>query len=189
MRLLSITVSLALLAACNQQTTTEAPAPVSEAQPEAETLSVELMQATETGPGASVGTVQIRGGGEGAVFDLNLTGLPPGTHGFHVHANADCGPAPESGRITPAGAAGGHWDPGNTGRHAGPTGDGHLGDLPRIEVGQDGRAMLSVTAPRIDDITQLRGHALMIHSGGDNYSDEPAPLGGGGDRIACGVID
>jgi Cu-Zn family superoxide dismutase len=29
----------------------------------------------------------------------------------------------------------------------------------------------------------------MIHEGGDNYSDEPAPLGGGGARIACGVID
>jgi superoxide dismutase, Cu-Zn family len=28
----------------------------------------------------------------------------------------------------------------------------------------------------------------MIHSGGDNYSDAPAPLGGGGARIACGVI-
>jgi Cu-Zn family superoxide dismutase len=28
----------------------------------------------------------------------------------------------------------------------------------------------------------------MIHAGGDNYADKPAPLGGGGERIACGVI-
>lgn len=28
----------------------------------------------------------------------------------------------------------------------------------------------------------------MIHAGSDNYSDDPKPLGGGGDRIACGVI-
>jgi Cu-Zn family superoxide dismutase len=28
----------------------------------------------------------------------------------------------------------------------------------------------------------------MVHTGGDNYSDTPAPLGGGGARIACGVI-
>jgi Cu-Zn family superoxide dismutase len=28
----------------------------------------------------------------------------------------------------------------------------------------------------------------MIHEGGDNYSDQPKPLGGGGARIACGVI-
>ena len=27
-----------------------------------------------------------------------------------------------------------------------------------------------------------------VHAGGDNYSDQPAPLGGGGARIACGVI-
>jgi Cu-Zn family superoxide dismutase len=28
----------------------------------------------------------------------------------------------------------------------------------------------------------------MIHAGGDNYSDQPVPLGGGGARIACGVV-
>jgi Cu-Zn family superoxide dismutase len=28
----------------------------------------------------------------------------------------------------------------------------------------------------------------MIHAGGDNYSDEPASLGGGSARIACGII-
>jgi Cu-Zn family superoxide dismutase len=28
----------------------------------------------------------------------------------------------------------------------------------------------------------------MVHAGGDNYSDQPKPLGGGGDRIACGLI-
>jgi Cu-Zn family superoxide dismutase len=34
----------------------------------------------------------------------------------------------------------------------------------------------------------VKGKALMIHAGGDNYADQPKPLGGGGDRIACGVI-
>jgi len=34
----------------------------------------------------------------------------------------------------------------------------------------------------------LKGRALMIHAGGDNYSDQPQPLGGGGARIACGVV-
>jgi Cu-Zn family superoxide dismutase len=28
----------------------------------------------------------------------------------------------------------------------------------------------------------------MIHAGGDNYSDHPKRLGGGGARIACGVV-
>ena len=34
----------------------------------------------------------------------------------------------------------------------------------------------------------LRGKAVIIHASGDNYSDQPAPLGGGGARIACGVF-
>jgi Cu-Zn family superoxide dismutase len=29
----------------------------------------------------------------------------------------------------------------------------------------------------------------MIHAGGDNYADAPAPLGGGGPRIVCGLIE
>jgi len=28
----------------------------------------------------------------------------------------------------------------------------------------------------------------MVHAGGDNHADHPAPLGGGGERVACGVI-
>jgi Cu-Zn family superoxide dismutase len=28
----------------------------------------------------------------------------------------------------------------------------------------------------------------MVHAGGDNYADQPAPLGGGGARVACGTI-
>ena len=29
---------------------------------------------------------------------------------------------------------------------------------------------------------------FIIHSGGDNYSDVPKKLGGGGARVACGVV-
>jgi len=28
----------------------------------------------------------------------------------------------------------------------------------------------------------------MVHAEGDNHADHPAPLGGGGARMACGVI-
>jgi len=85
-------------------------------------------------------------------------------------------------------AAGGHWDPLKTGKHAGPYADGHLGDLPAIYVGNDARAVYPVLAPRLKSLDALHGHALMIHAGGDNHDDHPAPLGGGGARIACGVI-
>lgn len=28
----------------------------------------------------------------------------------------------------------------------------------------------------------------MVHAGGDNHSDHPAALGGGGARVSCGII-
>jgi len=84
-------------------------------------------------------------------------------------------------------AAGGHLDPAKTGKHLGPYGDGHLGDLPPLVVDADGTAMLPVLAPRLK-VKDLKGRSIMIHAGGDNYSDQPKPLGGGGARVACGVI-
>ena len=64
---------------------------------------------------------------------------------------------------------------------------GHKGDLPVLVVGADGDASLPVLAPQLR-VKDVRGRSLMIHEGGDNYSDQPEPLGGGGTRIACGVI-
>jgi Cu-Zn family superoxide dismutase len=84
-------------------------------------------------------------------------------------------------------AAGGHYDPANAGKHEGPEGKGHLGDLPALTVGADGTASTAVTAPRLK-MADIKGRSLMIHAGGDNYSDQPAPLGGGGARVACGVV-
>ena len=52
---------------------------------------------------------------------------------------------------------------------------------------QNGNATLPVLAPHLSE-KQLRNHALIIHAGDDNYADTPTPLGGGGQRIACGVV-
>ena len=51
----------------------------------------------------------------------------------------------------------------------------------------DGTATTPVLAPRLK-LSDVRNRALMIHAGGDNHADHPAPLGGGGGRVACGVI-
>jgi Cu-Zn family superoxide dismutase len=64
---------------------------------------------------------------------------------------------------------------------------GHRGDLPVLTVDSRGDATQPVTAPHLT-VAEIRGRSIMIHEGGDNYSDTPAPLGGGGARIACGVI-
>jgi Cu-Zn family superoxide dismutase len=106
-----------------------------------------------------------------------------------LHSEGSCEPAVnDEGQMSAAQAAGGHYDPDNTGRHEGPQGEGHKGDLPVLEVAADGTAQDTLTAPRLT-VADARGRALMIHAGGDNYSDEPQPLGGGGARIACGIVD
>jgi Cu-Zn family superoxide dismutase len=150
--------------------------------------TVPINLVTGTGLGDSVGNVTFSDSADGLVITPMLHGLTPGEHGFHVHANADCGPMEKDGKMTPALAAGGHYDPAETGKHEGPQGEGHLGDLPVLVVGEDGTAMEPLLAPRLK-VEDLAGRALMIHQGGDNYADEPAPLGGGGPRVACGVIE
>jgi superoxide dismutase, Cu-Zn family len=156
----------------------------------AQELSATMNQISAEGVGESIGEVRVTSTDGGAMFRGELSGLPEGEHGFHVHENGDCGPGPNDQGQTAAGmAAGGHWDPQDTGAHLGPEGDGHLGDLPIIVVTPDGAANIAAMAPRITDASQLQGKALMIHAGGDNYRDEPEPLGGGGGRIACGVIE
>ena len=62
------------------------------------------------------------------------------------------------------------------------------GDLPSLFVDADGKAEQPVLAPRLKSPEELKGHALMVHAGGDNHADHPKPLGGGGARVACGVI-
>ena len=152
-------------------------------------LRAEIKQTTPTGTGESLGTVTLSDGAGGAAVKTALKGLPPGPHGFHVHQNGSCQPTTANNQPVPAGAAGGHYDPQNTGKHEGPEGSGHLGDLPLLQVGQDGNANQSLTAPHIKDLAGLKGKAVVIHAGGDNYSDQPQPLGGGGARIACGILE
>lgn len=148
---------------------------------------VTLKMATDKGDGAEVGTVTISETRYGLVFTPQLSKLPPGLHGFHVHENGSCAANQKDGKTVPAGAAGGHLDPAATKRHGTPWGDGHLGDLPALTVDGKGNAGNPVLAPRLK-LADVKGKALMVHAGGDNHADHPSPLGGGGGRMACGVI-
>ncbi|WP_126978576.1 superoxide dismutase family protein [Saezia sanguinis] len=148
-------------------------------------IEVNLVDAD--GGSKPIGTVTAVDSQYGLVLTPNLQGLAPGVHGFHVHVNPDCGPKEQDGKMVAALAAGGHYDPQNTGKHGTPWGDGHLGDLPPLYVAADGTAVTPVLAPRLK-VADLAGRSIMVHAGGENYSDHPAPLGGGGARVACGVV-
>ncbi len=148
---------------------------------------VQMNLVDEKGVGADVGTITISESRYGLVFTPALRGLPPGLHGFHVHENPSCEPKEKDGKMVAALAAGGHFDPAKTGKHDTPWGDGHLGDLPPLYVAADGTATQPVLGPR-PKATDVAARSLMVHAGGDNHADHPAPLGGGGARVACGVV-
>lgn len=148
---------------------------------------ITMNEVNDQGIVKAIGTMTVTESAYGLVFSPDLQGLTPGLHGFHLHQNNDCSPAQKEGKMVPALAAGGHYDPLNTGKHGTPWGEGHAGDLPPLYVNQQGNANQPVLAPRLRD-GDLPGRALIIHAGGDNHSDHPAPLGGGGARVACGVF-
>lgn len=144
--------------------------------------TVDMAITSDTGSGEPVGTITITQTKYGLLFTPHLSHLTPGIHGLHIHENASCD---QNGM-----AAGGHLDPKKTGKHLGPYNDlGHLGDLPAIYVNADGTADLPVLAPRLKNLSVVKNHTLMVHAGGDNYSDTPEKLGGGGSRMICGVIN
>ena len=156
---------------------------------EAEELVVQMHLIDSNGVGMSVGTITATESPYGVVLTPALQGLNPGAYGFHMHENPRCIPAEKDGKAVAGLAAGGHFDPAKTGKHLGPyNNEGHLGDLPVLYVTSDGHAAIPVLAPKLK-LSDMKGHSLMIHAGGDNYSDQPHPLGGGGARMVCGVIE
>lgn len=141
-----------------------------------------------TGIGRSVGTIDIKDTRQGLALTPRLSGLPSGPHGIHIHQTGDCGAKEQDGKAVAGLAAGGHFDPHGSGKHMGPWQEGgHAGDLPALAVKGDGTASETLLAPHLK-LADIKGHAIIIHAGADNYSDDPKPLGGGGARIACGVV-
>lgn len=154
-----------------------------------DSMEIEMHKVSAEGVGESIGTIKLEDAEHGLLLTPDLSDLETGVHGFHVHKNPSCeAQENDSGHMTAALYAGGHYDPEETESHEGPYGEGHLGDLPVLIVNDDGVADLPVLAPRLS-AKELQGHSIMIHEGGDNYSDDPKELGGGGSRVACGIVE
>ncbi|HSX70992.1 MAG TPA: superoxide dismutase family protein, partial [Pseudomonas sp.] len=93
---------------------------VAAASAQAAPLDITLHAVDSSGVGKAVGTVKVEQSRYGLVFTPALSGLEPGIHGFHVHANPSCEPGMKDGKATAADKAGGHWDPEGTGTHGAP---------------------------------------------------------------------
>ncbi len=112
---------------------------------------------------------------------LDLTGLEPGQHGFHIHENGDCS-APD------ASSAGGHFNPYDS-SHGGPDdAERHLGDLGNIEASSEGRVKteLRFAGLAFSGPASILQKAVVIHAGADDLSTDPS--GNAGARVGCGVI-
>lgn len=152
------------------------------------TANSDIFAVSAEGNGAKIGMVKFVEKGNGLQISVNLQNLPAGEHGFHIHENASCAPATDAnGKVQAALAAGGHFDPDKTRAHKGPHGHGHRGDLPLLNVAADGTVKTEFFIENLT-VDEIKNRSLVIHAGGDNYQDEPLPLGGGGARIACGII-
>lgn len=135
--------------------------------------------------GEALGVVTLTQGPQGVLVSADLSGLPPGGHGFHIHAVGSCSPD--------FSAAGGHFDPaGESHGYLHSTGM-HAGDLPNVYAGADGLARADVFTSDVtlasDDHRSLfdsDGSAIVIHEKPDAYGED---VGSAGSRIACGVIE
>lgn len=132
------------------------------------------------------GTVTFRQTKSGMLHVIvEMTGLPAGPHGFHVHEVGECDAA---GGFE---SAGGHLA-GDKEHGIDAEGGPHPGDFPNVHVGQDGVLKVEFFTDRLslrDGETPLLdedGSAVMVHSDPDDYASQPS--GEAGDRIACGVV-
>lgn len=139
--------------------------------------------------GNQVGKVRLTQEGQGNVaVHVQVHDLPPGFHGFHVHAVGEC--------AAPFTSAGAHFDL-DAHNHR-----DHSGDFPILLVQADGTANVKFNTDRfaVADLFDANGSAIIIHADPDNYANIPnryvaAPdattlaAGDSGARIACGVLE
>ncbi len=136
--------------------------------------------------GADHGTVTFTQTPAGVLIAAELTGLPPGVHGFHLHETGACEPD--------FGAAGGHYNPTDAEHGFMAAGGPHAGDMPNIHVPDSGdltievlNAHVTLEEGAVGTLFDEDGTAVVVHAGADDYESQPA--GDAGDRIACGVVE
>jgi Cu-Zn family superoxide dismutase len=137
---------------------------------------------SSTSGSTATGTVKLTQLGDGSVrVTVDLTGVPPGVHGFHIHDKGDCG---DNGN-----AAGGHFNPATT-AHGAPSADPHhAGDFGNVTAGADGSVHTEFTTRSVTveaGPNSAVGHAVILHANPDDLVTQPT--GNAGARIACGIV-
>lgn len=138
--------------------------------------------------GNALGTLTLTEESGGVRITGELTSVPNGEHGFHIHETGACDAE------TKFESAGGHFNP--DGKEHGlenPNGP-HAGDMSSVIADNDGNVAVDVTNPGVtlaadapNSIADADGSALMLHTEADDHMTDPG--GNAGDRFACGVIE
>ena len=135
--------------------------------------------------GAVIGKATFEQTPTGVLMYVEVAGLPPGSHGIHLHAVGSCTPdfKAATGHINPDAVPHGLRNP------EGPD----SGDLPNLYATADGSAraeffttLVSVAGGDAPALLDADGSAVIIHEQPDDHLAQP--IGGAGGRIACGVI-
>lgn len=115
-----------------------------------------------------------------------ITGLSPGSHGFHIHALGDT--------TNGCNSTGPHFNPLKK-NHGAPTDEErHAGDLGNIVAGPDGVAHVSITDMQIPliGVHSILGRAVVVHADHDDLGKGGHELskttGNAGARVGCGII-
>jgi Cu-Zn family superoxide dismutase len=138
-----------------------------------------VMARLKTADGTDVGTVTLREMRSGVHVEVDLTDLPAGPHGIHIHQTGACEPDFD--------AAGEHLAP-DGGEHGfAQTEDPHPGDLPNLIVAPDGTAQAEFMNWRLtfEQLLDDDGSAIIVHAREDTYMDPDSA----GERLACGVVE
>ena len=145
-------------------------------------IAAEAMAEMKNADGEGLSTVTLTETPAGVFVLVDLRGLPPGGHGFHIHERGACTPDFK--------AAGGHFDPMDKAHGIKNPKGRHAGDMPNIHAAADGRMKAEVLnvnvtlGDGVDGVFDGDGSAIIIHDKPDTHGENP----GVGPRIACGVI-
>ena len=168
-------LSFAALISCSQEKTNS--------------VTADIVELNESGTGAKVGTITVTETADGISIEVNASGLKQkaGQVGFHLHEKNSPEPTEDAnGNMVIGGGLGGHWDPDNTGTHAGHDGEGHRGDLEALTINADGSVNQTVISSKIK-YSDVEGKSFVIHANPDNYTDSPAN-GGSGARLYVAIF-
>ena len=137
------------------------------------------------GSGRGIGQARLQESSHGVLLILELKNATPGVHALHIHEVGRCEPPSFA-------SAGEHFAPDRRSHGFLNSGGPHAGDLPNIYVPTSTELSLEYLIPNVTlgagprSLLDADGSALVIHSGKDDHTTDPA--GGAGDRLACGSI-